>query len=287
MERRLAIHGASTSPITALAYNPGRREIVTGHEDGALKCWEADTGHHAVTLSQHKGWVTDLLYWSDGKVLISSSVDGTIVQWSSAGVAYNTIDLVTPVYCMLRSPKKEQSQLIIGRHGYISVLNTSGKFGLPMLDKKEFRIDGHTDIVRCLASLGNKVFSAGYDHKLIIYEVTSIPKDDDLPLTCTYMNHSAHETGITCLLVARDADSSTWIATGSFDMHVKIWTADGRLIHSLQCSSPVTGICYVPQVRVLWISAGTAMASFFEPKSGDQVSEYVPVLGDDLEQNAG
>ena len=25
-----------------------------------------------------------------------------------------------------------------------------------------------------------------YDHKLIIYEVTSIPKDTDLPLTCTY-----------------------------------------------------------------------------------------------------
>ena len=35
------------------------------------------------------------------------------------------------------------------------------------------------------------------------------------------------------------------IATGSFDMHVKIWTADGRLIHSLQCRYILMVISYL------------------------------------------
>ena len=31
--------------------------------DGTLKFWEADTGRHAATASQHMGWITDLFYW--------------------------------------------------------------------------------------------------------------------------------------------------------------------------------------------------------------------------------
>ena len=31
--------------------------------DGVLKCWELDSGRLVVTLREHKGWVTDLLYW--------------------------------------------------------------------------------------------------------------------------------------------------------------------------------------------------------------------------------
>ena len=31
--------------------------------DGSLKFWEVDTGQHAATIQQHKGWVADLYYW--------------------------------------------------------------------------------------------------------------------------------------------------------------------------------------------------------------------------------
>jgi len=163
MEARLSISSASVSPITALTYQLMRREIVTGHEDGALKCWEVDSGRLAVTLQQHRGWVTDLLYWHEGRVLFSASVDGTVVQWSSAGIAYNIIEVDGPVFSLLWATRKEQ--LLCGRDNGITILNTSGKFasnGLALLSKKGIHIPGHRDIVRCLSCMGNKVFSAGY-----------------------------------------------------------------------------------------------------------------------------
>ena len=43
--------------------------------DGALKSWEADSGHNITILpSTHKGWITQLVFWS---------VNGTVANWLS------------------------------------------------------------------------------------------------------------------------------------------------------------------------------------------------------------
>lgn len=44
---------------------------------------------------------------------------------------------------------------------------------------------------------------------------------------------NAHDAGITSLVVASDNDSGTWLATGSFDKRVKIWSTDGNAIHTI------------------------------------------------------
>jgi len=62
------------------------------------------------------------------------------------------------------------------------------------------------------------------------------------------------------------------ILTGSFDKSVKIWTADGKLVHKLDnFISTVSGICYVPRNKTVWVAGGTSYASLFDPKSGDNV----------------
>jgi len=48
-----------------------------------------------------------------------------------------------------------------------------------------------------------------------------------------YRLNNAHEAGITSLVVASDSDSGTWLATGSFDKRVKIWSTDGNVIHTI------------------------------------------------------
>jgi len=44
---------------------------------------------------------------------------------------------------------------------------------------------------------------------------------------------NAHDAGITSLVVANDNDSGTWLATGSFDKRVKIWSTDGNVMHTI------------------------------------------------------
>ena len=65
------------------------------------------------------------------------------------------------------------------------------------------------------------------------------------------------------------------LATGSFDQRVKIWSTDGKVMCAIACIASITGICYVPDTRVLWVAAGTAVPVLYEPKTGDNVRTYI------------
>ena len=65
------------------------------------------------------------------------------------------------------------------------------------------------------------------------------------------------------------------LATGSFDHTIKIWSTDGKVMCAIACTAGVTGLCYVPETRILWAAAGTPTPILYEPKSGDNVSMYV------------
>ena len=61
------------------------------------------------------------------------------------------------------------------------------------------------------------------------------------------------------------------VATGSFDEKVKVLTAEGKLLVSVSCQSVVTGLCYVPTTKVMWVAAGTPTPTFLDPKIGVNV----------------
>lgn len=85
----------------------------------------------------------------------------------------------------------------------------------------------------------------------------------------------------------RDSSSSTFlrfpflsrrIITGSFDRTVKIWTADGKRIHTVEdpaFHSNVTGLCYINRTRTIWVVAGGTYPLIFDPKSGENVTEFL------------
>ncbi|CAI7990611.1 Nuclear distribution protein PAC1 [Geodia barretti] len=279
MERRLRVGSTHTAAVSALTYQPVRRELITGHEDGSLKFWEGDTGKHAETVQHHKGWISDLYYWHEGKILFSCSVDGQVVLWSSSNQPYDIIQVGEPVFCLAWLSRK--SLLLFGSGKGLGALRKSGKLaanGLSLLSHRVAWVPGHTGIVRCLNIAGNKIYSGGYDKKLVVQEVVSLSGDGEIPLKIVRERDAAHDAGVTCLTVAKDTDGSSWVVSGSFDKKVKLWTGDGKLVHIIQCSDTVTGLCYVPQTMVLWVAAGTPLPLLYEPKSGDNVTDYAPIL---------
>ena len=72
------------------------------------------------------------------------------------------------------------------------------------------------DILRCR-----------FDRRLVFY---NSPHHGDPKLKVLKKIDDAHEAAITTLLFVKDGDSS-WIITGSFDYSVKVWSADGNIVH--------------------------------------------------------
>ena len=66
------------SDMTCLCYSPDGSLLATGGQDSKIKLWTCSTGFCFVTFSEHQSAVTGLVFTNNGKVVISSSLDGTV-----------------------------------------------------------------------------------------------------------------------------------------------------------------------------------------------------------------
>ena len=75
------------------------------------------------------------------------------------------------------------------------------------------------------------------------------------------MVKQAHPAGITCMALVEESEFSSFIATGSYDKTVKVWTMEGHPLHELVFTNTILGMTYVPQHRAIWISDGRKVRS--------------------------
>ena len=57
--------------------------LLCRNADGTLRFWEVDTGHRVASLTHHRGWVTDVLYWYKYSTINSEvvSVGTPVLFW--------------------------------------------------------------------------------------------------------------------------------------------------------------------------------------------------------------
>ncbi|KAI0266497.1 WD repeat protein [Gloeopeniophorella convolvens] len=64
--------------VNTLAYSPDGQYIATGGDDGKVKLWNTRSGFCVITFSQHTASVSAVRFASQGQVLFSASLDGTV-----------------------------------------------------------------------------------------------------------------------------------------------------------------------------------------------------------------
>ncbi|KAG9490763.1 hypothetical protein GDO78_006213 [Eleutherodactylus coqui] len=217
--------------------------------------------------------VTDLLYWTDTKLIFSSSNDGTVIVWTSGAVVLDKIRLKSPIFSIAINLRRQL--LVCGFRKHLSVypLDEQKTCGHVLNLKKSFSDYQHTDIVSCVVSLDSQIYTVGYDRKFLIFDTYQTP--DKTCLKVVHSNPRAHDAGITHLLLVRERESTRFL-TGSFDQTVGVWSQDGQLIQRLQqFMGDITGMCYVPSLQTVWITSGNSHPLVLDPRSGDVISNFV------------
>jgi WD40 repeat protein len=67
--------------VTALAFHPQSRMLATGHDDGVVRCWDAQTLKCLGEFHHHKEPVSTLAFTADGAKLASAAEDKLIALW--------------------------------------------------------------------------------------------------------------------------------------------------------------------------------------------------------------
>jgi WD40 repeat protein len=81
--RRFEGHGGG---VSAVAFSPDGRHLVSGSDDRTLRLWEVVSGAARV-LEGHGGWVRAVAFSPDSRRFVSGSNDGTVRLWEVASGA--------------------------------------------------------------------------------------------------------------------------------------------------------------------------------------------------------
>ena len=74
-------HGGA---MACIAYSPDGSLVATGGDDAKVKLWNTGSGFCFVTFAEHEAGVTGLAFTPNGKVVVSSSLDGTVRAFDMA-----------------------------------------------------------------------------------------------------------------------------------------------------------------------------------------------------------
>jgi WD40 repeat protein len=89
----LAQYAGHTDAVSAVAFSPEGRRVLTGSRDRLVKVWEAATGatqaaatgpiagKELLTLRYHEQAITSVAFSPDGRSILSASFDGTAIVW--------------------------------------------------------------------------------------------------------------------------------------------------------------------------------------------------------------
>nr|VZI32726.1 unnamed protein product [Spirometra erinaceieuropaei] len=99
---------------------------------------------------------------------------------------------------------------------------------LSLWDYKE--LDSHKGIVKCLLLLQQRLYTAGYDRRLVAYDASGVIDNELLVIR---VKRRAHQAAINCLAGIKVDKDTCLLATGGFDSYIKIWNGDFSLFYRI------------------------------------------------------
>ncbi|KAI3386212.1 hypothetical protein SNEBB_010838 [Seison nebaliae] len=282
LQKTWEITNTHTKNITQIGYHQHKREIAVGYEDGCIKFFDMETGVYSSQQHEHTGIITGMFYWYHAKYLYTSSVDGTIISWGTTGLKIGCTNFSKAIYSMLFL-EKLQIILVAYDNGLILFhdISHSSKNGECVSRAIRYKLNDHSDIVRTIQTLHNKIYTGGYDGKFCIYLYHMI--NDELKVQLIAAQSLAHQAGICCLCTRFDRlQNTTFLITGGFDKCVKVWNSEGKYVFSVEnFPNAVSSIIHISPPNVFWASCGGSLPHIIDVRTGELLNDNMDVSSTD------
>lgn len=228
------------------AFSPNGTWLASAGSNNLVKLWRF---HHPILthLRGNQDWVFQVALHPDGQRLASASWDKTIKLWDIKGNLLTTF-------------RKHQGRAVaVAFHPDGERIASGDEENLIKLWRSNgkvlhtFSLTSPSPAPATANAAGEKAESGGIDFspdgQLMVAANDAIPEAKVWRLDGTLVaTLSGHQKGITGI---RFSPNGQQIATASWDGTVKLWTVDGRLIHTFQGQTDLYDVVFSPDGKLL------------------------------------
>jgi WD40 repeat protein len=198
--------GTENGDVKCFSFSPSTDSVVIGTYLGFIELWNIKEGRRLFCLRAHDDQINDIKFLNSDFV-VSCGRDGTINKTSLANKVVSTLRSQKAIINSIEVIHGSSLQLVFADHlGNIGVINTDT--GELLRSKR-----GHAGIVFDLVwdKKNNRIFSAGYDGQIKIWELPSLNLDFDLTNRSKAIFSIDYNPKINC------------IVSGGMDKRIDLW----------------------------------------------------------------
>ncbi len=234
-------------PVSALAFSPQGRTLVSGGTGGGVMLWDVTRGVARKTLNGHMGSVTGVSFLPDGSGLVSSGVDATIRLWT-----VNVGSIAALVSVPAHQPKAYAVKFSPdGRWIASGGENKLVTLWDPNTGAVRQTLSGHSGLIYDVAFSpdGKRLASASADGTVRVWSVYQGT------LIATYDAWGTRRSNVRCVAYSSDGQE---IASGSEDGTIMLWSVTEEKVRKKLPTQALPVLCvrYSPDGSLLATSTG-------------------------------
>lgn len=175
-----SVKAAAISPDSKLAVSVSCAEMIpeTVCEQGELALWKLEDGVLIRRWNGHQDWVTDVAFNPDGTLILSGSMDGTLILWETeTSQVLRTFETTnSPILSLAFVPRSDPLMAVSGlKDGTVALWNVDTGELLRVFsvdDPGTPEIEGHTGEVRdvVVSPDGSMVASGSSDKRIVLWD---------------------------------------------------------------------------------------------------------------------
>lgn len=201
--------------ITAMAFLPGKEQMITGGDDCRLCVWDLTNGTLLGHFMAHEDWVRGVAVTADGNLIASVGQNGVVKLWNASDMKLRATfaEKVTGAQGIAFSPDGTRLA-ICGFDNYVAIFDVAQG---TLLGK--WKMSGTSNTAIRFSPDGRLLAAAGRDGKVRVWETDSMKVRYDLAAS----DRRVHD-------LAFSADGR-FLAAGGEDSQVTVWdTNDGKVV---------------------------------------------------------